>query len=102
MTSASAPTRASFGVYGDPLTLALGMQVWVPTGNQSQWAGDGEVRLKPRVMVAGDVSMFTYAASAGRQHPSAQRGHPAGAIGHELNSRLRPVKVLNKTPHRRS
>ena len=54
-----------FGVYGDPLTLALGMQVWVPTGNQSQWAGDGEVRLKPRVMVAGDVSMFTYAASAG-------------------------------------
>lgn len=87
-----------FGVYGDPLTLALGMQVWVPTGNQSQWAGDGEVRLKPRVMVAGDVSMFTYAASAGVNIRPRNEDIPPGAIGHELNfTAAAGVKVLNKT-----
>jgi outer membrane protein OmpA-like peptidoglycan-associated protein len=87
-----------WGVYGDPFTIAAGLQLWLPTGNRSQWAGDGEVRLKPRVMVAGDVGMFTYAGSVGVNIRPRQEDFPPGAIGHELNITLAGgVKVLDKT-----
>ena len=86
-----------YGVHGDAFTVAGGLQFWLPTGSQDQYAGDGEIRLKPHVMVAGDVGMFTYAASVGVNIRPRQEDIPPGAIGHELNvTAAAGVKVLDK------
>jgi hypothetical protein len=47
------------------ITGALGVQAWAPTGMQSQWAGDGVFRVRPRLMLAGELGAFTWAAQAG-------------------------------------
>lgn len=49
------------GTYGGLLTVAAGAQLHLPTGNQDAYAGDGSARLQPRVLAAGDISVFTYA-----------------------------------------
>lgn len=49
------------GSYGAPSTLAFGVQAWVPTGQQSLYAGNGTLRIGPRLGFAGDVQSFTYA-----------------------------------------
>lgn len=55
------------GEYGDKVTLAVGGQVWFPTGDEKQYTSDGKDgwRFQPRLMVAGDIDMFTYAAKVG-------------------------------------
>ncbi len=53
------------GVYGDPITFAGGVQLFLPTGSQDSFTGDGNVRLLPRLMVAGDIDWFVYAAQMG-------------------------------------
>jgi OmpA-OmpF porin, OOP family len=55
------------GVYGDPFTLAIGAEVFLPTGDPASYTGDGDVRLAPRVMAAGDIGPFVYAARLGVQ-----------------------------------
>ncbi|MCG5054825.1 MAG: OmpA family protein [Myxococcales bacterium] len=54
-----------FGRYGDPFTLAAGVQVHLPTGSRDAYASDGKVRLVPRLQAAGDVGALTYAARVG-------------------------------------
>lgn len=54
-----------FGAYGRPITAAAGVQVWAPTGERRQWASDGVVRARPRIMLAGTLGAFVWAASAG-------------------------------------
>ena len=69
------------GEYGDPFTIALGGRVWLPTGDETQYLGDGQVRVGPRVNVAGDVSAFAYAAGVGvvyRANDAPFAGHPTG------------------------
>ena len=53
------------GEYRDPASLAAGVQVYLPTGDQDAFAGDGEVRVHPRVMLAGDIGALAYAARVG-------------------------------------
>ncbi len=53
------------GEYGDAFTLGIGAQVFFPTGQQENYLSDGEFRIRPRAMVAGDIGIFTYAAQAG-------------------------------------
>lgn len=43
-----------FGHYRGLVTGAVGFQMWLPTGAQSQWLSDGTSRARPRVMVAGE------------------------------------------------
>lgn len=52
------------GRYGGPATLALGAQVYVPTGQQTFFTGDGKVRLTPHLSLAGRVGVFQYALRA--------------------------------------
>ncbi len=54
-----------FGTYGDAAQLAFGIHGYIPSGSQEAFAGDGKVRFEPRVMLAGDIGMFTYAARMG-------------------------------------
>ncbi|MFI5301788.1 MAG: OmpA family protein [Polyangiales bacterium] len=58
------------GKYGDAFTAAFGVQVFVPIGSQSNYTSDGSVRIAPRLQVAGDVSMFAYAARVGFDYRS--------------------------------
>lgn len=58
---------ADVRVFGDPRGAvggALGAQLWMPTGQRSQWASDGAVRFRPRVALAGEAGIFVWAAQA--------------------------------------
>jgi OmpA-OmpF porin, OOP family len=71
-----------FGTYGGPLTVAVGGQVFLPTGDQASYLSDGTVRGMPRLSLAGDVGPFVYAAMGGvhfRPHTGAPFGGVAGA-----------------------
>ena len=70
------------GEYGDAFTLAFGGRVWVPTGDATQYIGDGKARLGPRVTIAGDIGNFVYAGGLGfvyRPNDDAFNGHPTGS-----------------------
>jgi OOP family OmpA-OmpF porin len=70
------------GAYGDPFTLALGGRVWLPTGDSTKYLGDGEVRVGPQLLGAGDIGAFVYAASLGvvyRANSDGFAGHPTGS-----------------------
>ncbi|HVJ17174.1 MAG TPA: OmpA family protein [Polyangiaceae bacterium] len=53
------------GRYREPFSLAAGVRVWVPSGSQDAYTGDGEVRVAPRLLVAGDIGKLVYAANLG-------------------------------------
>jgi OmpA-OmpF porin, OOP family len=72
------------GKYGQPFTLALGAQVFLPTGDSSSYLGDGSVRLLPHVAIAGDVKWFTYAANVGFLYRPADDSFGPYARGSEL------------------
>jgi OOP family OmpA-OmpF porin len=50
-----------FGEYEGPFQLAVGAQVWLPTGRADQYTGDGEVRVQPHLNIAGDLADIAYA-----------------------------------------
>ena len=52
-----------FGVYGDPLTLALGIQVFAPTADA--FSGDEKLRVQPRLLAAGDIGQLAWAVRLG-------------------------------------
>lgn len=78
------------GKYGDPLTLAIGMQGFVPTGKPESYTGDGNPRLAPRLSAAGQMGLFEYAAQLGahiRTRDDVAYGRSygnGGRVGHEL------------------
>jgi OOP family OmpA-OmpF porin len=85
------------GEYGDVFTMALGVRLWAPTGDANQYLGDGQVRVGPRLAVAGDVGAFAYAVSAAaiyRDNNTPFDGHPTGT---ELNfNAAAGVRVADK------
>jgi OOP family OmpA-OmpF porin len=85
------------GEYGDPFTMALGARVWLPTGDSTQYLGDGQVRVGPRLSVAGDVGVFAYAAGLAaiyRANDAPFDGHPTGT---EIDfNAAAGVRVANK------
>jgi OOP family OmpA-OmpF porin len=69
------------GTYGDPATLAIGGQVFLPTGDQGSYLSDGAVRLLPHLQLAGDVGPIAYALSGGYMYHaegSTFAGYPLG------------------------
>jgi outer membrane protein OmpA-like peptidoglycan-associated protein len=70
------------GEYGAAFSAAIGAQVHLPTGSRSLFTGDGTVRVTPRVLVAGNVEGFPYAAKLGfavRPFDSSFEGRPLGS-----------------------
>ncbi len=53
------------GAYGEEFTAAVGLQLHLPTGRRNALASDGTVRVAPRVLLAGEVDWFLYAAKGG-------------------------------------
>lgn len=74
-----------FGSHRGPITMALGAQLWVPTGDPASYTSDGRVRAAPRALVAGGIGSFVYAAKLGVmiRDPSAE-SFAGSPIGHEL------------------
>jgi hypothetical protein len=70
------------GKYGANFSAALGAQVHLPTGSPEQFTGDGTVRVTPRLLIAGSVEGFPYAAKLG----FAYRPLDATFEGRELGS----------------
>ncbi|MCC6901974.1 MAG: OmpA family protein [Polyangiaceae bacterium] len=70
------------GHYGAPLTLAAGLWAHLPTGSRDAFTGDGNVRIHPQLMAAGDIDLFTYAVRAGvnvRGNSDDFAGSPTGS-----------------------
>ena len=70
------------GQYGDVFTLALGGRLWAPTGDQTKYLSDNNLRIGPQLAAAGDISNFVYSASLGvvyRENNTAFLGHPTGS-----------------------
>jgi OOP family OmpA-OmpF porin len=53
------------GEHGDAFTLAGGVRLWIPVGDENAYVGDGKVRVGPRVAAAGELGSFVYAATLG-------------------------------------
>jgi outer membrane protein OmpA-like peptidoglycan-associated protein len=89
-----------FGVYGGPITLAIGSEVFFPTGKQDHYAGEGQVRAAPRLQLAGDVGMLAYALKIGFSTRTSidDRMLQGVNLGHELVGGLalglRPIESL--------
>jgi outer membrane protein OmpA-like peptidoglycan-associated protein len=54
-----------YGEYEKPFRLAVGALFYFPTGSQAHDTTTGDVRFQPRVMVAGDIDVFSYSARFG-------------------------------------
>ena len=54
-----------FGEYGESVNTAVGIQVFLPTGDRASYTGDGGVRIAPHANIAGDIGAFVYAAELG-------------------------------------
>jgi len=72
------------GMYGTPFSLAAGAQVFIPAGGQDAYASDGTIRLRPRLMAAGDLGPLTYAGQVGFHY----RPHEATFAGTDLGSEV--------------
>lgn len=69
------------GEYGGVAQLALGVQVYLPTGSPESFTGDGAFRVMPRLLLAGDIAIFAYSVRAAlnwRAHDEAVGGVPVG------------------------
>ena len=53
------------GEYYDPFQLGLGAYIYVPTGTEGGYTGEGAVYGKPHLLLGGRVPMFVWSASAG-------------------------------------
>ncbi len=75
------------GTHGGPVTFAGGLQLYLPTGSQDAFTGDGKLRVGPRLMMAGDVASFTYAGEVGFLYRARDEQVDTGRIGSEVNFR---------------
>lgn len=73
-----------FGRHRGPITAALGASVWLPTGRQASFTGDGKVRVAPHLALAGDISLFSYAARVSFRYRARDGEFSGASIGSEL------------------
>ena len=70
---------------GAPFRLGVGAQLWVPSGDTTDYVTDGTYRAMFRVLVAGDVRWLTYAGQLGvHVRPRDDGGIPGAPRGSEL------------------
>ncbi len=73
------------GDAGGPATVAIGSEVFLPSGSPTAYTGDGKPRALPRILFAGQSSMFAYAARVGFQIRERNEPWGEGHIGSGLN-----------------
>jgi OOP family OmpA-OmpF porin len=73
-----------FGDHDDPITMALGTQLFLPSGQQTGYTGDGAVRVAPHLLAAGQIGIFAYSASVGLVYHAQHQDLAGIPIGGEL------------------
>jgi outer membrane protein OmpA-like peptidoglycan-associated protein len=73
-----------FGEYGQPATMAAGVQLHAPTGSRSSFTGDESVRIVPRLALAGQLGSFAYAGRLGVNLRTQQDDFADANLGSEL------------------
>ncbi|HEY3820769.1 MAG TPA: OmpA family protein [Polyangiaceae bacterium] len=74
-----------FGVYGDPFTLAAGAQIFIPSGNSSEYLGDNSFHaVLPRALVAGQIGWFEYAAHLGFHYRGLDTTIAGASVGSDV------------------
>jgi outer membrane protein OmpA-like peptidoglycan-associated protein len=74
-----------FGVHGDPFTLAAGAQLFIPSGNSTEYLGDNSFHaVLPRVLVAGQIDWFSYAAHLGFHYRGLDTTVAGASVGSEV------------------
>jgi OmpA-OmpF porin, OOP family len=71
------------GSYRSPFSLSGGVAVFAPTGKQEAFAGDGKVRVLPRLLLAGDIGNLAYAAKLGVLYRANDAGFNGSSKGTE-------------------
>jgi OOP family OmpA-OmpF porin len=74
-----------FGAWRGPASLAIGAQVYLPTGSQQDFTSDGKVRVDPRVTFAGDAAIVAYAVKAGVTYRAQDHSFAGTEMGSELS-----------------
>lgn len=72
------------GEYGSALSVAAGLQLYLPSGNREAFAGDGDIRVVPRVMIAGDIGTLAYSARLGVMFRPQNEDFGNVDMGHEV------------------
>jgi outer membrane protein OmpA-like peptidoglycan-associated protein len=72
------------GEYLGPAQLALGVQVYLPTGDRESFTGDGKLRVMPRLLLAGDIGPFAYSARVALDYRAQDEAVAGVAVGSEL------------------
>ena len=72
------------GKYGEPLTVAVGLRVFAPTGSRRDYTGDGTFRIHPRVLAAGDIQAFAYSAQVGFHYRPLNDSIGGSTLGSEV------------------
>ena len=73
-----------FGEHTDAATVAAGAELFVPSGSLTAYTGDGRPRVLPRLLFAGRVSNFVYAAKLGVMIRGRDEAFGEGQIGSAL------------------
>ncbi|HVH47436.1 MAG TPA: hypothetical protein VM925_34110 [Labilithrix sp.] len=73
-----------FGAYGAAIHGAVGLVVHLPTGDRDAYAGDGMVRLAPRLLVAGSLRAFDWAARLGYHYRPLERVWEGRSLGDDV------------------
>ncbi len=81
-------TARLIGMYGDPITVGLGVWAFLPTGDSAKYTSDGSVRLLPHFVFAGDISSLAYSARVGPNLRFADRQFVNSPVGTELSFQL--------------
>jgi OOP family OmpA-OmpF porin len=68
----------------DPITIAFGVRAWAPTGQRSQFTGDGSARIAPQVLVAGDLGILMYGARLAVVYRARDDAYAGGSLGSEM------------------
>ena len=73
-----------FGVYGSPLTIAAGGQVFMPTGERNAYTGDERARGIVHAMAAGEIGMIVYGARIGVHFRDLEQSYDGSPVASEL------------------
>jgi OmpA-OmpF porin, OOP family len=85
-----------FGEHLGPVTGSLGAALYLPTGSRDNYTSDGTVRVTPRGSVAGDISLFTYAARVGFAYRPLDERFDQNPLGSEITAALAAgIRVSN-------
>ncbi len=72
------------GQYREAAQVAIGAQLWAPTGAKTAYAGDGSARFMPRVLFAGGAGSLQYAAKVGFTYRARDDAFGGSSLGSEV------------------